>query len=56
MYNDVKFKTWRRIIQIKDNIVKGVRNFSRLEKGNKTIKDRTIRDIRNLSEDEEEDC
>ena len=40
---------------IEENIIKDVRNLSRLKKENKTIKERIIRNIRNLSEHDEED-
>ena len=38
---------------IKENIIKEVRNLFRLKKNNKAIKDRIIRDIRNLTKHEE---
>ena len=41
-----------------ENITKGIRNFFRQEKKTKVIKDRILRDIKNLFEHEEEenDC
>ena len=38
----------------KENMIKVVRNLFRLEKENKAIKDKTLRDIKNLFEHEEE--
>ena len=40
-----------------DIAIKDIRNIFRLEKGNKAIKDRVLRDITNILEhDEEENC
>ena len=41
--------------EIDDTTVKYIRNLFRLKKENETIKNRIIRDIRNLFENEEED-
>ena len=39
----------KRKIKYENNIIKDVSNLLRLKKGNETIKDRIIRDIKNLS-------
>ena len=41
--------------EVNHNTIKDIRNLFRLEIGNKAIKDRIIRDIRNLSEHEGEE-
>ena len=48
MYNDEKFKAWKRFKKIENNIIKNVRNLSRLKKEMKSIKSRAIGDVGNL--------
>ena len=54
MIKDIR-NLFRPIKEIVDTIIKGVRNLSRLKKENEAIQGGILRDIRNLSEHEEED-
>ena len=45
MYNDEKFKAWKRFKKIENNIIKNVRNLSRLKK---EMNDTATKDMRNL--------
>ena len=54
MIKDVR-NLFRIKMEIEDTAVKGIRNLLILKKNNGTIKDKVIRDIRNLFEHEKED-
>ena len=50
-----KSQKWKIEKQFEDNIIKNIRNFFKLKKENTTLKDRIIRDIKTLFEQQEED-
>ena len=54
MIKDIRSLFWP-IKEIVVTIIKGIRNIFRLKKENETIQGGILRDIRNLSEHEEED-
>ena len=60
-YNNGKFKSWRRkhFFRLKKELnytwIKNIRNLLRLEKETKIIKNRILKNIKNLFEHEEEE-
>ena len=55
MIKDIRNLFWP-MKEIVDTIIKGIGNFFRLKKENETIQGGILRDIRNLSEHEEEEA